>query len=346
MIGAATLVQARHLPFTVIGGYLGAGKTRLLNHLLSNAAGLRVVALVNDFGSVNIDVDLIRSHDGETMSLANSCLCCSLVNGFAQAIGQICDRADAFDHIVIEASGVADPAKIAQYGQMYRLPLDGILVVVDAEQVRTQAVNKYVGDTVLRQLAQADLIVLNKTDLVSPEALSSLRACLAQQSPGTPLIETVHSKVALEVLLGMGGLSTPASPELIDAHHSHHGHAHETFTLEHSHPLSRAAIERFATALGEDIYRAKGFVYLRDDRERRYVYQKVGTRWSLEPGTPWGKEARRTVVVMIALAGTSGAKAFDACSGLSLAAKSASLTPGCLSEQRLTLVPRPRPKLL
>jgi G3E family GTPase len=121
---------------------------------------------------VNIDVELIRRHDGETISLANGCMCCSLVNGFAQAIGQIRARADAFDHLVIEASGVADPAKIAQYGQMHQLPLDGILVVVDAEQVRTQAENKYVGDTVLRQLAQADLLVLNKTDLASADELA------------------------------------------------------------------------------------------------------------------------------------------------------------------------------
>ena len=114
------------LPFTVIGGYLGAGKTTLLNHLLTNARGLRVAVLVNDFGSVNIDVDLIRSHDGDTINLANGCMCCSLVGGFAQAIGQVRNRAESFDHVVIEASGVADPAKIAQYGQMYELPLDGI----------------------------------------------------------------------------------------------------------------------------------------------------------------------------------------------------------------------------
>ena len=152
-------------PFTVIGGYLGAGKTTLLNNLLTQAGGLRVAVIVNDFGEVNIDASLIAGHDGDTISLANGCMCCSLSGGFAPAIAAILERAETLDAIVVEASGVAEPGKIAQYGQMFGLPLDGVLVVVDAEQIRMQALNKYVGDTVLRQLAQADLLLLNKIDL-------------------------------------------------------------------------------------------------------------------------------------------------------------------------------------
>lgn len=295
---AAARGVAPRLPFTVIGGYLGAGKTTLLNHLLTNAAGLRVAALVNDFGSVNIDVELIRSHDGETLSLANGCLCCSLVNGFAQAIGHIQARSDAFDRLVIEASGVADPSKIAQYGQMYRLPLDGILVVVDAEQIRTQAVNKYVGDTVLRQLAQADLLVLNKTDLVSAEELASLRAWLAEQSLGTPLFETTRSQVPLDVLLGAreDGAGAPAQPH---GDHHDHGNAYQTWTLERGEPLTRADLERLAAGLGDDIYRAKGFVQLEEDPEHRHVFQQVGARWTLEIGARWGSQRPYTRLVVI-----------------------------------------------
>ena len=299
------------LPFTVIGGYLGAGKTTLLNHLLTHAAGLRVAALVNDFGSVNIDVDLVRNHDGDTINLTNGCMCCSLVNGFASAIGQIRVRADAFDHIVIEASGVADPAKIAQYGQMYELPLDGIIVVVDAEQVRTQATNKYVGDTVVRQFAQADLIVLNKTDLVSAEELSRLRAWLAELAPGTPLIETVGAKVPIQVLLGAHEGRAPARTEADEAHDADHGHRYQTCTLERAAPLSRTTLERFAAGLGEDIYRAKGFVCLQDDPDRRYVYQQVGARWSLEPGAAWGSEERRTRLVVIGRQGATQARTLE-----------------------------------
>jgi G3E family GTPase len=270
-----------NLPFTVIGGYLGAGKTTLLNHLLANADGLRFAVLVNDFGSVNIDVDLIRNHEGDTINLANGCMCCSLVNSFASAMGQIRDRAQEFDHIVIEASGVAEPGKVAQYGQMYELPLAGILVVADAEQVKIQARNKYVGETVVRQLSQANLIILNKIDLVSHEGLVSLRNWLADLAPGTPAIATTQSQVPIDVLLGIQSNDVPISEQLDHQIHDHN-HTFETWTIEHSTPLKRENLEHFARELGEDIYRAKGFVYLQDDSDHRYIYQQVGSRWTIE----------------------------------------------------------------
>jgi G3E family GTPase len=298
------------LPFTVIGGYLGAGKTTLLNHLLANAAGLRLAVLVNDFGSVNIDASLIRSHDGETIDLANGCMCCTLVGGFASAISQVLDRADRFDHLVIEASGVADPAKIAQYGQMYGLLLDDILLVVDAEQIRTQLANKYVGDTVLRQFEQADVIILNKTDLVSPEDAASLRRWFGVLSPGAPVVVTVQSRVSTDVLLGARGDrradTAPNSP------FTDHSHGYGTWTIEYARPVSRDALDRFASGVSTDVYRAKGFVYLQEDPDRRYVYQQVGRRWSVEPVGEWGEAARLTRLVAIGLAGATSAEALQA----------------------------------
>ena len=303
----------KYLPFTVIGGYLGAGKTTLLNRLLSNAKDLRVAVLVNDFGSVNIDVDLIRSHEGDTINLANGCMCCSLVNGFAAAISQIRDRAENFDHIVIEASGVADPGKVAQYGQMYQLPLQGILVVADAEQVRKQAINKYVGETVVQQFSQADLIVLNKTDLVSEEERVNLKTWLSAIAPKTPVIETTQSQVPMDVLLGIQ--SSPL-PIFTNSHHDHdhHDHAHtfETWTIEQSSPLTREALNHFAKGLGEDIYRAKGFVYLQDDQEHRYIYQQVGTRWTLQPGMDWNSDQPQTRLVMIGRRGSTNLETLEA----------------------------------
>lgn len=293
------------LPFTVIGGYLGAGKTTLLNNLLAPAGGLRLAVLVNDFGSVNIDVGLIRSHDGDTINLANGCMCCSLVNGFASAIGRISERADDFDHIVIEASGVADPGKVAEYGQMYRLPLDAIVVVVDAEQVRTQARNKYVGETVLRQFARADLIVVNKVDLVSVADLAGLRGWLASLAPATPMIEAVHADVPVEVLLGSRRSGAREETPSADEGHADHAHAYQTWTLERPVPLSRDALTHFAAGLGEDVYRAKGFVCLEDDPDRRYVYQQVGARWSLQPGAGWDEDPRRSLLVVIGRTGAA-----------------------------------------
>lgn len=294
------------LPFTVIGGYLGAGKTTLLNNLLSQAAGLKIAVLVNDFGEVNIDAELIASHDGGTISLTNGCLCCDLSNGFAAAINGVLKRADALDHIVVEASGVAEPGKIAHYGQMYELPLDGVLVVVDAEQIRDQAANKYVGDTVRRQLAQADLIVLNKTDLASADALAGLRRWLAQHAPA-PVYETSYAEVPLEILFGRAGqlASGKGQPQdhgsipLTRGHLHDHAIRYKTWTLERNRPVRRDALERLANRLRKDIFRAKGFVTFMDAPERRYLYQQVGGRWTLDDLGPDSGFDGRTRLVFI-----------------------------------------------
>ncbi len=290
------------IPFTVIGGYLGAGKTTLLNHLLSNTQGLRIALLVNDFGSINIDADLIRSHEGDTINLTNGCMCCSVADSFALVMRQLQERTEDFDHIVIEASGVALPVKISQYGQMYQLPLDGVIVVADAEQVRTQTQNKYVGETVLRQFNQADLIILNKVDLVQESALFDLRQWFREIAPGTPVVETVRAEVPISMLLGRhqshadANLLCDALPVFGDGDHRQQ---FETWTLEQTEILNREVLTHFAARLGEGIYRAKGVVWLTEDPERRYIYQKVGARWSLEPDTVWGAAVPQSQLVLI-----------------------------------------------
>ena len=284
------------LPFTVIGGYLGAGKTTLLNHLLTQTQGRRMAVLINDFGDVNIDASLIADHDGDTISLANGCLCCSLVNGFAAAIHEVLRREDAFDHLVIEASGVADPAKIAQYGQMYELPLDSILVMVDAEQIGAQADNVYVGDTVLRQLQQADVLILNKTDLIDADSVAEVKQWLSERAPKTPILETRHAEVPHEIVFGH---PRESSPRNLVPHQAHHGGAFQSWTVKSRMPLTHSAIQHFAESLDDGIYRAKGFVHLQDDPGRRYIYQQVGSRWSLTPGPAWEPSTDETVVVVI-----------------------------------------------
>ena len=174
------------IPFTVIGGYLGAGKTTLLNHILSEANGTRFALLVNDFGEVNIDGALIASETDTQINLTNGCVCCTLVDGFFDALEQLLNLEPAPEHIVVEASGVADVANTAQYGRGPGLTLDSIIVVADAETVREKSVDKYVGTTIQRQLAAADIIVLNKVDLVEDKVLEDCCAWLAASFPMTP----------------------------------------------------------------------------------------------------------------------------------------------------------------
>ena len=203
-------------------------------------------------------------------------------------------------HIVVEASGVANPAKIAQTAQAFGLPLDGVLVVADAEQIRSQGANKYAGDTVQRQLAQADLIIVNKTDLVSTEALAKLRPWIAEHAPAAPIFETSYANVPLAVLLG--NAVQHSAP--VDRSHEHH-HAHDpaaryrTWTLERYEPVKRAAFDRLADRFAREIFRGKGFVYFADNPAHRHLYQQVGGRWTLEDLGPESATVRRTCIVFI-----------------------------------------------
>ena len=265
------------LPLTVIGGYLGAGKTTVLNHLLANGDGLRIAALVNDFGDINIDADLVESSDGETIALTNGCACCTLADGLTTALAALRDRAEDFDHIVIECSGVADPLKIGQTGAAFGFSLFGVVVVVDAERVRTQSTDRYVGDTVTRQLTSADLLMVNKSDLVAPEESESLQVWLDDTVPDVPRLRTVGGRVDSEILLA--SLRTSDAPAVKAASHDRF----ESWSFRTDVPLRRSDVDAFLTALPPGVVRAKGIVRLAGDVTTSYVLQRVGRRTSLLP---------------------------------------------------------------
>jgi G3E family GTPase len=223
---------------------------------------------------------------------------CSLGGGFASTIAAILERADSLDAIIVEASGVAEPGKIAQYGQMFGLPLDGVLVVVDAEQVRTQARNKYVGDTVLRQLGQADLILLNKIDL-APD-LPEVRTWLVEQASAAPICETTRCDVPLSILVGRNlGASTRPTASRFEANDPEHDLQYRTWTIVPSAPVARATLERWASRMEGRIFRAKSFMRIAEEPSNRYLFQQVGRRWTLEEAGPWrnGEAARLIVCV-------------------------------------------------
>ncbi|MFN0143522.1 MAG: CobW family GTP-binding protein [Mycobacterium sp.] len=265
------------VPLTVIGGYLGAGKTTVLNHLLANSNGVRIAALVNDFGDINIDADLIESTDGETIALTNGCACCTLADGLTTVIAGLRERTEDFDHIVIESSGVADPLKIGQIGAAFGFPLIGVAVVVDAEMVRTHSTDNYVGDTVTRQLGSADLLIVNKSDLVASGELESLLAWLAETVPDTPRLTTHGGRVNTVILLDSRRASD-VSAALAGSHDSF-----ESWSFRTDVPLRRSDVEAFLTVLPPGVVRVKGILRLADDTTTSYLLQRVGRRTSLLP---------------------------------------------------------------
>lgn len=213
----------KRIPLIVLGGFLGAGKTTLLNHMLTEAHGRRIAVLVNDFGPINVDEKLIAEHDGETLSLTNGCICCSIGSGLDAALIQVLERDPAPELIVIEASGVSDPGRIAQVGLSDpMLQLEAVVVMVDVDQVLEQLDDPLLSDTLCRQIDSAGLLVLNKTDLVSAQALDAVKHRLIEQFGPTPVFETQHARVPVDVLSGQA-----ARLDDLRRHGSQQGHNHD-----------------------------------------------------------------------------------------------------------------------
>jgi len=248
------------VPVTTIGGYLGAGKTTLVNGLLAGDHGLRIGVLVNDFGAISIDEKLIVSRDGDVVTLANGCACCSVAGDLAMALDRFADRADRYEQIVIEASGVADPARIAALAGSPGLSRGATVVVADAASVRARARDKYVGSLVRRQLAAADLVVLTKIDLADPAGLKDARAFVTAQAPGVRMIEVLQGRVDAEDLFFQGtprrgSLPACASADLDTASSLFASHVWKTDTL-----VDVEALCGVVAGLPDGIVRVKGIV--------------------------------------------------------------------------------------
>lgn len=329
-------MSKKPIPITILTGFLGAGKTTLLNRILKGDHGLRVAVLVNDFGAVNIDAELIVGVEGETVSLANGCICCTIRDDLLAAVFRLIQRADPPQYIIIETSGVSDPYAVAQTFLLPALQpyvkLDSIITVVDAEQIRDLTDDNAM--LAMDQVAAADILVLNKVDLVTADQLAQVKAWIADVTPHARILETTFGRVPLELLLGVGNFSIEKLilRERRDVHvhgvasadddHAHdHDHDHtmvfNTWHYTTDEPLVYEALCDAVDALPTTIFRAKGLVYLKEAPERKAVMHVVGRRATLTIGEPWHKRQPRTQIVVIgSYGGVDGEKLqalFDAC---------------------------------
>jgi G3E family GTPase len=303
---------------TVLGGYLGAGKTTLLNRVLRDAGDRRLAVLVNDFGAINVDAELVESRDGEMLSLTNGCICCGIGGDFIAALARLRDVDDPPEQVVVEASGVADPSQIAILGDMPGYARDAVVVVADAETVSARAGDEATGLSVRAQLRAADLIVINKTDLVPAPAVGALRDWLRELvGPSTSVVDAAFGDVPVDVLLG--ARFGAARHEHADAprheherEHDHHHPHYETWSWSGAPPVSGRGFVDALTALPDGIVRAKGFLHLQEDSAHRYLLQLVGRRYSIEAGREWGDDAPGSRLVVIGLPGSVDGAALDA----------------------------------
>lgn len=269
---------ASPLPVTVISGYLGAGKTTLVNHLLRYPGGRRLMVLVNDFGELAIDADLIEVEEGDMLTLANGCVCCSMGGDFYNALVDVLDMERRPDHLVIEASGVARPARIADIARAETdLVLDGVVTVVDAENFIIHLADELVADSVTDQVAAADLVLVNKADLVSSEKLAALKVRLRAINATPPLMTCVSGAVPVDTVLG-GGKSfrdTDCAP----AHDHEHEHedGYRRWSHESSGVFDRDKLKQALAAFPDAVLRVKGVVFVSGRAEPLAVH-RVGRR--------------------------------------------------------------------
>ena len=228
----------RGLPVTIITGFLGSGKTTLLNHILTNQQGLKTAVLVNEFGEIGIDNELIVSTDADTnmVELSNGCICCTINNDLMEAVYKILERQDQIDYLVVETTGLADPLPVALtfLGTELRdlTRLDSIVTVVDAENYSLDLFNS---EAAHNQIAYGDIILLNKVDLVDEADLDSLEVKIRDVKEGARILRTNHSEVPLPLILSVGLFETDkyfgADAKAHDHDHAHHEHDHH----EHDH---------------------------------------------------------------------------------------------------------------
>ncbi|NQW51620.1 MAG: GTP-binding protein, partial [Rhodospirillales bacterium] len=274
--------RAGRLPVTVIGGYLGTGKTTLVNRLLRAADGQRLAVLVNDFGTTPIDRDLIVSSNGDTLEISGGCVCCSYGSDLMDTLMALPAQRPDIERVVLETSGVALPGMVASAVTLllpYRI--DGIVVMTDVETVRTQANDVYLGDTITRQLSSADLVVANRCDLVDEASLQETLAWLATACSTARILPATRAQIAPDLLLGLrdgaparlsATLTTPGAPDAASLY--------ESLELDVPADIDVMELGRRLTAPSTGVLRAKGIVSQADGRP--VALHVVGRRFEID----------------------------------------------------------------
>ncbi len=291
------------IPVTIVTGALGSGKTTFVNYVLTEQHGLRVGVIVNEFGEVGIDGSLIVTSKENMIELANGCICCTVRGDLVEATKSLL-KTGKIDYIMVETSGLAEVVPVAlafTLGDLLEITdLDSIICVVDAENY-FEATRRFLG--AIEQVQCSDIILLNKTDLVSAEKVEEVKADIKKHLPSAQIIETVKSRAPLKFLLNVGKFDIDKTKEWeVSAEHDHQNA--ESVSLI-AGPVDSEKVQTWLEKLPDTIYRSKGILCIKESEpgagdELRVVFHKVGKRTELEFSRPWEEgESKETKLVFI-----------------------------------------------
>jgi G3E family GTPase len=325
-------VPKKGLPVTIITGFLGSGKTTLLNHILTNQQGLKTAVLVNEFGEIGIDNELIISTSDDMVELNNGCICCTINEDLIQAVYKVLERNDKIDYLVVETTGLADPLPVAltflgtELREMTRL--DSIVTMVDCANYSLDLFNS---QAALSQITYGDIIILNKTDLVDEADVDSLEIRIRDLKQSARILRTQKSQVPLPLILSVGlfesdqYFGTPAEPHDHDReeHHDHahcdhdHGHCeHDHHDHDHHDHSNHLEVDGFTSLsfasdkpfsirkfqyfldnqLPETVFRAKGILWF-EESPKRHIFHLSGKRFTLEDDDWKGQPKNQLVLI-------------------------------------------------
>jgi G3E family GTPase len=297
------------IPVTIVGGCLGAGKTTLVNHLLENAGDSRLAVIINDFGQVRRARPRVASPCVE-VRLSSGCICCRATTEFIMALAHVRSHHSRPDHVLVEASGASDLTAVAESARLHGLRVEATVVVADAEAIRAQAVDPRRGRRLRRQLLAADLIVLNKSELLGRHERTSVRDWLAGFIPRPRVVEVSFGRVPVSLVVDRSPEPAVAvrqpSREPVDAERDF-----ALWSWARSSALDLGAFRWWAASLPEGVLRGTGVVHFTAEPDQRQRFQLVGSRWSVAHTGSWAAEPRHSALALIGHAGAFDPRLLD-----------------------------------
>ena len=291
------------IPVTIITGFLGSGKTTLLNHILTNQEGLKSAVLVNEFGEIGIDNDLIVKSDEDIIELTNGCICCTINGELLEAINKILDTNKDIEYLIVETTGLADPLPVAMTINSARdqLRLDSIITLVDAENFNDKTISSQIARS---QIIYGDIILINKCDLVTQEKIASIELEISNVKSNPRILKSIKGEIPLPLLISVGLFQSDLIAESIGHDHDHDHDEEESsiegftsFSFQSKFPFSLRKFQNFLdNYLPDSVYRAKGLLWF-EESELTHIFHLSGKRFTMDDTKKYRSQENKVVLI-------------------------------------------------